>query len=127
MQEEGYVAKLLYPEGAKDVPLGKIVAVLVDNKDDIAAFADYTGEGGAPAAAPAQEAAPVQEAAQTVQPAASQATPASPVASSGDRVFASPLAKKVAAEKGIDLSQIHGTGPNNRIIEADVLEFKAPA
>lgn len=51
MQDEGYVAKLLYPEGAKDVDLGKIVAVLVENKEDIAAFADYTGET-APADAP---------------------------------------------------------------------------
>lgn len=51
MQEEGFVAKLLYPEGAKDVELGKIVAVLVENKEDIAAFADYTGEA-APADAP---------------------------------------------------------------------------
>lgn len=53
MQDEGYVAKLLYPEGAKDVDLGKIVAVLVENKEDIAAFADYTGEA-APADAPVQ-------------------------------------------------------------------------
>lgn len=54
MQEEGFVAKLLYPEGAKDVPLGKIVAILVDSKDDIAAFANYD-EGSAdstPAAEP---------------------------------------------------------------------------
>ena len=52
MQEEGYVAAILYPEGAKDVQLGKIVAVLVENKEDIAAFKDYTG---APAqAAPAK-------------------------------------------------------------------------
>ena len=49
MQEEGYVAKLLYPEGTKDVALGKIVAILVEEKEDIAAFADYN-----PDSAPAQ-------------------------------------------------------------------------
>ena len=54
MQEEGYVAALLYPEGAKDVPLGKIIAVLVEDKKDIAAFANYTGDAES---APAQEAA----------------------------------------------------------------------
>mmetsp|Transcript_87489 Transcript_87489/g.120540 ORF Transcript_87489/g.120540 Transcript_87489/m.120540 type:complete len:103 (+) Transcript_87489:625-933(+) len=59
MQEEGYVAKLLFPEGAKDVPLGDIIAVLVDSKDDIAAFSDYTGEAPPVAAEPVQEAAPV--------------------------------------------------------------------
>ena len=52
MQEEGYVAKLLYPAGAKDVPLGTAVAIIVDSKDDIAAFANYDGSssGGASAA-----------------------------------------------------------------------------
>ena len=50
MQEEGYVAKLLYPEGAKDVPLGKIVAILVEDRADIAAFEGWTeGSGSAPA------------------------------------------------------------------------------
>lgn len=42
MQEEGYVAALLYPEGAKDVPLGKLIAILVDNQKDITAFANYS-------------------------------------------------------------------------------------
>ena len=53
MQEEGFVAALLYPEGAKDVPLGEIVAILVDDEADVAAFADYTAESEA---APAQAA-----------------------------------------------------------------------
>lgn len=56
MQEEGYIAKLLYPEGANDIPLGTPIAVLVDDKSDIAAFADYT-PGGAPSAEPVAEAA----------------------------------------------------------------------
>ena len=41
MQEEGFVAKLLYPEGAKDIKLGQVVAIVVENKEDIAKFADY--------------------------------------------------------------------------------------
>ena len=44
MQEEGFVAALLYPEGAKNVELGKIVAILVEDEKDIAAFANYTAE-----------------------------------------------------------------------------------
>lgn len=51
MQEEGYIAALLFPEGAKDVPLGTPIAILVDNVKDIAAFSNYTGE-----ATPAKEA-----------------------------------------------------------------------
>ena len=41
MQDEGYVAALLYPEGTKDIELGKVLAILVDNKEDVAAFANY--------------------------------------------------------------------------------------
>ena len=57
MQEEGYIAKLLFPEGAKDVKLGQVVAIIVDNKDDIAKFKDFKGDSAAaatqaPAAAP---------------------------------------------------------------------------
>ena len=52
MQDEGYVAKLLYEEGTKDIPLGKILAILVEEEGDIAAFADYKAEEGAAAAAP---------------------------------------------------------------------------
>jgi pyruvate dehydrogenase E2 component (dihydrolipoamide acetyltransferase) len=44
MQEEGYVAKLMYPEGAKDIALGKVVAILVDKKEDIAKFKDFKEE-----------------------------------------------------------------------------------
>ena len=53
MQEEGYVAALLYPEGAKDVELGKIVAIIVEDKADLDAFKNYTADSAsAPAASP---------------------------------------------------------------------------
>lgn len=42
MQDEGYIAKIMYPEGTKDVELGKVIAILVENQADIAAFSDYT-------------------------------------------------------------------------------------
>lgn len=85
MQEEGYVAALLYPEGAKDVELGKIVAVIVDSKEDVAAFANYSADAAsAPASAPAAEVASPASA-----PASSSAAPAQqasqPAAASGDR------------------------------------------
>jgi len=53
--------------------------------------------------------------------------PSSAQGSTGDRVFASPLARRLAAEKGIDLGQVEGTGPNRRIVEADILEFSGPS
>ena len=71
MQEEGYVAALLFEEGTKDVPLGTAVAIIVDSKDDIAAFANYKGgDASAASSAPAQEAAPAS------QPAAAASAPA---------------------------------------------------
>jgi pyruvate dehydrogenase E2 component (dihydrolipoamide acetyltransferase) len=118
MQEEGFIAKLLYPEGAKDVKLGQVVAIVVDSKDDIAKFKDYSGSAApaAPAApAKAQAAAPAQAAAKPAPVAA-----AAPQQKSGDRIFVSPLAKKVADEAGLDLTGVQGSGPNNRIIKADV-------
>ena len=51
MQEEGFIAKILYPEGAKDVKLGEVIAIIVEKQSDIAAFSDYSGASQTPAAA----------------------------------------------------------------------------
>ena len=101
MQEEGYVAAILYPDGAKDIELGKIVAVIVENKDDIDAFKNYTADSAAAPSAPAQQAAPADSTPAASTPAAASAPAQATVASSGDRVFVSPLAKRLAEEKGI--------------------------
>jgi pyruvate dehydrogenase E2 component (dihydrolipoamide acetyltransferase) len=98
MQDEGYVAKLLYEEGTKDIPLGKLLAILVDDEDDIAAFANYTDDGaGAAPAAPQAAAAPTPAAAAPT-PSAAPATPAAAAApsSSGERIFISPMAQNMA-------------------------------
>jgi len=98
MQDEGYVAKLLYEAGTKDIPLGKLLAILVDDKDDIAAFADFADDGAAaaPQAAPAASeptpAAPAAPAAPTPAASSGKAAPKS----SGDRIFISPLAQNMA-------------------------------
>lgn len=63
MQEEGFVAALLFESGTKDIPLGQGVAILVENREDIAAFANYDGSAPAQAAAAATPAAPAQAAA----------------------------------------------------------------
>ena len=103
MQEEGYVAALLYPEGAKDVELGKVVAIIVEDKADLDAFKNYTAESAsAPAAAPASPASPAATPAAAASSSPS-AAPAQQQSSSGDRVFVSPLAKRMAEEKGLAL------------------------
>ena len=73
MQEEGFVAKILYEAGAKDVPLGAPVAILVDSKEDVAAFANYSADSaGESASEPIpQAAAPTPSPASSASPAAS--------------------------------------------------------
>jgi pyruvate dehydrogenase E2 component (dihydrolipoamide acetyltransferase) len=61
MQEEGFVAKLLFPEGQKDIPLGQAMAIIVENKEDIEKFKDY--KSAAPVAAAPVAAPPKKEAA----------------------------------------------------------------
>jgi len=125
--EEGFIAKILVPAGSVDVPVNTPVAILVEEEEAVAAFANYTTEGAAAAAAaPADTgAAPVTSAATP----SSSAAPASaaPVRTQGERVFASPLARKLAGEKNIDIAAVPPTGPNSRVVAADVQEFSPAA
>ncbi|KAF3706507.1 Dihydrolipoyllysine-residue acetyltransferase component of pyruvate dehydrogenase complex [Channa argus] len=123
VQEEGYLAKILVAEGTRDVPLGAPLCIIVEKESDVAAFKDYVETGVAevsmPPPAPVAALAPAPAAAApSLAPAAS--TPAAP---RKGRVFASPLAKKLAAEKGIDLAQVSGSGPDGRITRKDVEGF----
>ena len=131
MQDEGYVAKLLVEEGTKDIPLGRVLAILVDEEEDIAAFADYVDDGAASTPAPAAPAAPEPAPAAAAAPTPAAPTP-TPVAAapsaptpSGDRIFISPMAQNLANARGIDISKIKGTGPGGRIIKADIEEAVA--
>jgi pyruvate dehydrogenase E2 component (dihydrolipoamide acetyltransferase) len=121
MQDEGFIAKLLYPEGAKDIPLGSAMAIVVDNEEDIAKFADYTAADIAttPAPAKAVAAAPTPAAAPVAAAQPAAAAPAAP-ARGGDRVFASPVAQNLANAQGLNLATVAGTGPGGRIIKADI-------
>ncbi|NXM53444.1 ODP2 dehydrogenase, partial [Illadopsis cleaveri] len=131
VQEEGYLAKILVPEGTRDVPLGTPLCIIVEKEADIPAFADYqaaavTDKAPAPPPPPPPVmATPAAAPPPPPQPAAAPA-PAAPTAGpprKGGRVVVSPLAKKLAAEKGIDLAQVKGTGPDGRITKKDVESF----
>ena len=117
MQEEGFIAKLLYPEGAKDVKLGQVVAIVVESKDDIIKFADFKADGGASPAEPKKESAAPAKPAEVKQ---TSSVPQTVNKSEDGRIFASPLAKKTAEAAGLNLSTVQGSGPNNRIVKADV-------
>uniref|UniRef100_A0A8D8X203 Acetyltransferase component of pyruvate dehydrogenase complex n=2 Tax=Cacopsylla melanoneura TaxID=428564 RepID=A0A8D8X203_9HEMI len=125
--EEGYLAKILVPAGSKDVPIGKLVCIIVENESDVAAFKDFKDDApvGAPASAPPP---PPPKAAAAPPPAppkpASSPAPGPTVSqksAGGARVYASPLAKRLAAEKGLDLASIGaGSGLFGSITSADL-------
>lgn len=124
--DEGTVAEILIPEGTEGVKVGTVIATLAGEGEDAAsvempaAATSARPQPAAPAPAPTQP-APAASAA----PAPAPAAPA-PRSSDEDRIKASPIARRIAAARGIDLSTVRGTGPNGRIVKADV-EGKAPA
>ncbi|MCM8730850.1 pyruvate dehydrogenase complex dihydrolipoamide acetyltransferase [Hephaestia sp. GCM10023244] len=119
--DEGVIAQILVAEGAEGVPVGTVIAVLAAEGEDASAV---SAPKAAPAAAPTPAPAPAADAAPKAEapaPAASPAPAAQPAATpDGDRVKASPLARRIAADKGIDLSAVAGTGPGGRIVKADI-------
>ena len=127
--DEGILAKIIVAEGAQDVPVNQLIAVIAAEGEDPKSI---TGGAGAKKPAPAAQAAPAAPAAAPAPAAATPQTPApapAPIppapasiaqAASGIRLFASPLAKRIASLEGIDLSQVVGSGPHGRIVERDV-------
>lgn len=115
--DDGVVAKILVDAGTDNVPVGQIIAILAEEGEDVA---DVVVPTAAPAAAPAP--APEPEAAPAPAPMpAPTASPAPAAAPSADgRVKASPLAKRIAANEGLDIATITGTGPHGRIVKRDV-------
>ena len=108
--DEGVIASIAVAEGTEGVKVGTVIATLAG--DDEGASPAPTAKPAAAASAPA----PVVAAA----PAPAAAPVAAPVKASGDRVVASPLAKRIAATKGVDLAGMKGSGPGGRIVKADV-------
>jgi pyruvate dehydrogenase E2 component (dihydrolipoamide acetyltransferase) len=115
--DEGVIGKILVDEGTEGVKVNTPIAVILEDGES----ADDIGKASAPKAeaAPAPTEAPKAE--------APASTPAAAPVKDGDRVFASPLARRIAKDKGLDLSQIKGSGPKGRIVKADVLDAKPGA
>jgi pyruvate dehydrogenase E2 component (dihydrolipoamide acetyltransferase) len=135
--DEGTITKLLVAEGTDEVPVGQVIATMAEEGEDAsAAPAPKAAEKPAPKAAEAPAPAlPEQKAGETAAASApapkaetNEAKPAYAPAlngSGGERVKASPLARRLAEAKGIDLASLSGSGPNGRIVKADL--DKAPA
>ena len=116
--DEGVIGKILVAEGTEGVKVNTAIAIIGEAGEDMSAAPAAAAPAPA-ASAPAAQAAPATPATPTPAPAAPKAE--------GARVFASPLARRIAAEKGIDLTQVKGTGPHGRIVKADVESGKAVA
>jgi len=115
--EEGYLAAILTPEG-DSAAVGAPVGLLAANEADIAKVAAAGPQGGAAAGSPV--AAPPAAASAATAPVAAPPAASTATAPAAGRVVASPFAKKLAEEKGIDLSAVTGTGPEGRIVAEDV-------
>nr|WP_298684524.1 pyruvate dehydrogenase complex dihydrolipoamide acetyltransferase [uncultured Dongia sp.] len=114
--DEGTLAKIVVPGGAQGVKVNDVIAVLVEEGEDAGAVNAAPAAKPAPATAAAAAAPTKAEAAPATKPAAAAA--AAP--KTGGRVVASPLAKRIAEQQGIDLSSLTGSGPNGRIVKADL-------
>ncbi|MDH5410495.1 MAG: pyruvate dehydrogenase complex dihydrolipoamide acetyltransferase [Alphaproteobacteria bacterium] len=115
--DEGVLGRILVPGGTEGVQVNQPIALLLEEGEDAGALEGYSA-GGAKAPAPAS-AKPVESKA---VPSAAVAPAAPPAATSaqGARIIASPLARRMAQQAGIDLSGIRGTGPHGRIVKADI-------
>ncbi|WP_137151959.1 pyruvate dehydrogenase complex dihydrolipoamide acetyltransferase [Devosia sp. FKR38] len=134
--DEGKIGKILVAEGTENVKVNAVIAVLLQDGES-------AGDMAAPKAAPAAEAPKAASAPEAAKPAAAapaaatntntgtsapaaKAAPA-PAKSEGGKVFASPLARRLAKEAGIDVSAISGTGPKGRVVKSDVVAAKSGA
>jgi pyruvate dehydrogenase E2 component (dihydrolipoamide acetyltransferase) len=148
--DDGVMAKIVVPEGTNDVPVNQLIAVLAQEGEDPKQTAEQAGKGATPAKSPAASSPPPQPSAQAAAPAtAAQAkAPPSPLplpsapapkapgegvkanghgapAGAANKIFSSPLARRLAKDAGIDLARIEGSGPHGRVIARDVEKAKA--
>ncbi|MFN4112319.1 MAG: pyruvate dehydrogenase complex dihydrolipoamide acetyltransferase [Sphingomonadaceae bacterium] len=127
--DEGVIVKIEVPEGTEGVKVGTVIALLAGEGED---EDEDSGAGSQPAAAsaaaePAAPAKAVPDDQPPPAPVQAQAASTPAGATSGDRIIASPLAKRIAAQEGIDLSAVKGSGPNGRIVKADLAGAPAQA
>ena len=142
--DEGVIGKLLVSEGSEGVKVNTAIAVLLEegeSAEDIGSASEEAPSAGSDETSGETSDDTSSDASDdagdtTSKPDAEKATrnatsttkaPAAPKSSDGERIFASPLARRIAADKGLDLTQIEGSGPHGRIVKADVENAKAGA
>lgn len=125
--DEGTLGKIVVPAGTEGIPVNAIIGVILEEGEDASALdglelAAPAAAPAAPAPAEAPQAAPVAAMPAPSAPVAPAApiAQAAPVAAAGGRVLASPLARRMAEQSGLDLATVQGSGPGGRIIKADI-------
>ena len=116
--DEGVVAKIIVPEGTEGVKVNAVIALLAEDGEDVSSIEVNAETTSTPEETP--PAAEPSEPAEAVNKAAAQDVNSPTVHDSGTRIFASPLARRIADQKGIDLASVAGSGPRGRIVKADV-------
>ncbi|CAK5264974.1 unnamed protein product [Mycena citricolor] len=127
--EDGVMAKIIAQDGSKGIPVGNAIAIVGEEGDDLSG-ADEMAAKAASAPAPKEEPkaeAPKEEPKPSTPAPKSEPAPPKSELASGSRIFASPIAKKIALERGIPLGKITGTGPEGRILREDVEKFTPAA
>jgi pyruvate dehydrogenase E2 component (dihydrolipoamide acetyltransferase) len=146
--DEGVLAKIVVPEGTADVPVNQLIAVLAGEGEDVTTAAEQAGRSAPPAApSPAPNKTAVAEAPPSAPPRSGNGQEATTQPSSGaqqaavktpapsaaprtnghgrERVFSSPLARRLAKEAGVDIARVQGSGPHGRVIARDIEAARA--
>ena len=128
--DEGVVASILIVAGSENVAVGTVIALLAEDGEDAASVAAAKTPASAlepqRAATPEPQTAPGENStlgavsAQSAQTSVAQPSAVPAPTGSGGRIFASPLARRIAADRGVDLAALAGSGPHGRILRADV-------
>jgi pyruvate dehydrogenase E2 component (dihydrolipoamide acetyltransferase) len=131
--DDGTLAKIVVPEGTQDVAVNSVIAVLAGEGEDVKTAAGAAKS--APQAAPQAIAKPVsvpaakpaaEKPASTAVPGAPKASPPpQPPPKGGNRIFSSPLARRLAKEANVDLNRVQGSGPHGRVIARDIEQAKS--
>lgn len=124
--EEGTVAKILVEAGSEGVKVNAPIAILLEEDEDASALDGYTVGGGSAAPQTPAPAAETPAPASNMKAQEMEPTVLQGERSQGERVMASPLAKRLAKEANIDIANVTGSGPNGRIIKADIDGYSAP-
>ncbi|EAZ39503.1 hypothetical protein OsJ_23938 [Oryza sativa Japonica Group] len=129
--EEGYLAKIIHGDGSKEIKVGEIIAVTVEEEGDIKKFKDYKPSTLAAPVAPSElkaQSEPTEPKVEEREPSKAselKAPRTEEPSRSGDRIFSSPLARKLAEDNNVPLSSVKGTGPDGRILKADIEDYLA--